>query len=92
MNFENYLDEPMRMQACQGNDPNPASSPPTIRRCAVCLANEIPQPYHSEMNVANIEFAKRIFCITKRKEQKRNKTIKGNESENNKKMSLIKLD
>lgn len=39
-----YLDEPMRMYACHGKDPNPASSPPTMRRCAVCFAIEIPQP------------------------------------------------
>lgn len=32
------------MYACQGNDPKPASSPPTILRCAVCFANEMPQP------------------------------------------------
>jgi hypothetical protein len=39
-----YLDDPIRMYACHGNDPNPASSPPTIRRWAVCFAIEIPQP------------------------------------------------
>lgn len=39
-----YLEEPMRMYACQGNEPKPASSPPTIRLCAVCFAIEIPQP------------------------------------------------
>lgn len=32
------------MYACHGNEPNPASSPPTIRRWAVCFANDIPQP------------------------------------------------
>lgn len=39
-----YRDDPIRMYACHGNDPKPASSPPTIRRCAVCLAIDIPQP------------------------------------------------
>lgn len=39
-----YLDDPIRMYACHGNEPNPASSPPTIRLWAVCLANDMPQP------------------------------------------------
>lgn len=41
---EKYLDEPMRIYACHGKEPNPASSPPTIRLCAVCFASDIPQP------------------------------------------------
>lgn len=43
-NSHYYLDDPMRIYACQGNDPKPASSPPTIRRWAVCFAIDIPQP------------------------------------------------
>lgn len=47
LHFDNqmfYLEEPIRMYACHGNEPNPASSPPTIRLCAVCLASDMPQP------------------------------------------------
>lgn len=44
INKSHYLDDPIRMYACHGNEPNPASSPPTIRRCAVCFATEMPQP------------------------------------------------
>lgn len=29
-----HLLEPIRMYACQGKEPNPASVPPTTRRCA----------------------------------------------------------
>jgi len=43
----------MRMYACHGNEPKPASSPPTIRRCAVCLANDIPQPKIIQKNLIN---------------------------------------
>lgn len=39
-----YLEDPILMYACQGKDPNPASSPPTILRLAVCFAIDTPQP------------------------------------------------
>lgn len=45
--LKHYLDDPMRIYACHGNDPKPASSPPTMRRCAVCLATDMPQPVQS---------------------------------------------
>jgi hypothetical protein len=50
VNQKSYLDDPIRMYACHGKDPNPASSPPTIRRCAVCFANETPQPENRREN------------------------------------------
>lgn len=56
MKGNTYLDDPIRMYACQGNEPNPASSPPTIRRWAVCFANDTPQPE----NRIKINYSKRI--------------------------------
>lgn len=43
----------MRIYACHGNDPKPASSPPTIRRWAVCFAIDIPQPVVRKENYRN---------------------------------------
>lgn len=61
--LEKYLDEPMRMYACQGNDPNPASSPPTILRCAVCFASDIPQPKNNVNTNSEYEKEKKTFLF-----------------------------
>lgn len=60
---KHYLDDPIRIYACHGNDPNPASSPPTILLCAVCFANDTPQPREKEENNAQfwLNLARWIF-------------------------------
>lgn len=62
-----HLEEPMRMYACQGKEPKPASSPPTMRRCAVCLASEMPQPVWRVDGIRDHE-------MTRREKERKRKT------------------
>lgn len=50
----------MRMYACQGNDPNPASSPPTMRLWAVCFAKDMPQPIYIYIYICKLQIMHRV--------------------------------